>query len=477
MPIAQDTTMVTCPRCGTRVSPDFRFCPACAYRIQAGLPESPAPAAPTSLWPHVLLVLGALALIGGFVLAGIALFESGEPEPTTIVDPSPPPTPQGELTMQDLADNLVWHADGFAEWHDYRIPDSADPLPLPVIVNAIRVSRYEITRGQWREFLNALREAPPERLYDHVWKRFFRPIEAFEEDLCDQRTLFVDDLERPGGFIGDAVLAATDQALRHARNATFYVGKAQEYVDYWWFAVAEHTEAREDRRLERPARIEGLPVDDETAIWLLTPPSWVRVDDDGAFSTEFDESEVNLPVTEVTLPDAISFAAWASHRLGITFYVPTRAEFMRAYHDGAYPSDEDGNRWPWGFELNVYLSNSASLWAELESPPQLFDVRRELGNVHLRSGNTQRGLVHMSGNVREWVQPQVYVLLSGLEEGDPLSLGVMARFDWRGAAAMGGSYLLGIEDCDFASSLTESPLARKIDIGFRVVTSGVRLDR
>lgn len=470
--------MVTCPRCGTRVSPEFRFCPECAFRIQAGLPETPPPAAPSSLWPHVLLVLGALALIGGFVLAGIALFEGGEQKPAdTLIEAPLPPEPQTRLTLRDLADNLVWHAGGFAEWHDYRIRDVDEPVSLPVIVGAIRVSRYEITRGQWLDFLDALKAAPPERLYEHVWKRFFRPIEAFQEDLADQRNLFVDDIERPGGFAGDAIHEAVAQARTHASYATFYVGKAQEYVEYWWRAVADHTEERDGRRLERPSALATFPLDDAVTPWLLTPPSWVRVDDAGRFSMVFEEGEANLPVAEITLPDAIAFAAWASHELGITFYVPTRAEFMRAFHGGSYPSEEEGNRWPWGFELNVYLCNSASLWAALDASPRLFEVQRELGNVHLRSGNTRQGLVHMSGNVREWVQPQVYKLLAPVEEGGPLSLGVMARFDWRDAAAMGGSYLLGIEDCDFASSLTESPLAREVDIGFRVVTSGVLLDR
>lgn len=485
MPIAKHTT-VTCPRCAVSVSTEYRFCPECAFRLVSGEESKEIAPAPSSMLPHILLLLGALALIGGFVLAGIALFQPAD-DLAVVEPPSRRPEVRGNiLTVADIPSSLVLHEQGWSEWRQVRPEDlpgfgEAAGQWLQVFVADMKMSRYEVSRGQWREFVEDLDRQGADTAFQFVWKRLFRPLEAFEDDLASADALLTADLHPSSGFVGDAVMAAADQLRQRINWATFYVAKARQYLASWWAAVAERHEERDGRRVTRPDDL-TLPIADSYIVWLLTPPSWVRLDDDGGLRRVLDDADANLPVTEISLPDALAFAAWASDKLSSgddtgprhKLRVPTRAEFMRAYHDEDFPEDESGRRWPWGYELDRGLCNSATLWAQREGnpTPQPYLVTQELGNRHTWMGNTRRGLVHMAGNVREWVNPQ-QPRLPNLEEikkagGKPWFY-VTTKWDWDAAGTMGGSYLLGIEDCDFQSNITENPLHRPIDVGFRLV--------
>ena len=104
---------VTCPRCATPVTGDFKYCPACAFRLKLGTPEAPLPPARAGLsaW---LLGVGALALLGGLVAMGVVLFR--EREGTT--QPTRLPLPRisaATLTLASLPSFMRTLEEGIAD--------------------------------------------------------------------------------------------------------------------------------------------------------------------------------------------------------------------------------------------------------------------------------------------------------------------------------------------------------------------------
>jgi len=113
---------------------------------------------------------------------------------------------------------------------------------------------------------------------------------------------------------------------------------------------------------------------------LHKPP--LNVYDDGK---EFDISNVeDLPVVQVTWHDAVDYCFWAGKRL------PTESEWEKAARG------TKGQIYPWGNSDDAApLANFDREWKGTET---LMDV------TSIPEGASPYGILHMAGNVREWVE-------------------------------------------------------------------------
>ena len=472
-----DNKAVTCPRCGEVANATFKFCPACAYRLSREAPTPPALAERTSIWPHVLLLLGALTLIGGFVLAGIALFRE---QPVQTVPPlvdTPPlqnTTPRHVLSIDAIAGDLVPIPEGIAEYHTERdqfgpvYEDGATEANVwPVIVNEFRMTRYEISRAQWNEYLEDMRvrlQTDPDVIgkeYEGEFQKLFDPLGYLV------KTSGIASAES-GNWLENMANAPADSVYVVGRTLHW----AEGYVDMWWRAVANHILLETARTVARPADLR-LPLTPSWRLLMLVPPDWVYADEQGRLDWALPRGTENLPVTGVSLFDANAFAAWASEKLSMSLYVPTAAEFRLAYHGGHIPlenvqqPDDLGNHFPWGSEPHLWFCNSLNFWRGFGSARPL-PVNKWYG---AQGGLSRHGLYSMAGNAREWTLPQRYrlrVIREAAPGVPPLKYYyVMYSYNTE-TVTMGGSYMTGIDDCSITRSQNESVRARVADLGFRL---------
>jgi len=113
---------------------------------------------------------------------------------------------------------------------------------------------------------------------------------------------------------------------------------------------------------------------------LHKPP--LNVYDDGK---EFDISNVEeRPVVQVTWHDAVDYCFWAGKRL------PTESEWEKAARG------MDGQMYPWGNSEKA--TSRANFDGEWKGTETLMDV------TSLPEGASPYGILHMAGNVREWVE-------------------------------------------------------------------------
>lgn len=191
---------VRCPRCNTPIAGDFKFCPACALRLRPSVAE-PHPEEARASWKTGLLVACAVAgVLGCAALGGILLLHpssfSGSglpvlpaPELTSLVEPA--------FTVSSIPDNLQELPPGNA----YNLPLDAIPgieekeradirkdFGEYVVLSAwigypMRVLRYEVTRGQYAEFISDLEEHR-ERI-PKIWLSSDRVSSARDVDLYD----------------------------------------------------------------------------------------------------------------------------------------------------------------------------------------------------------------------------------------------------------------------------------------------------
>jgi formylglycine-generating enzyme required for sulfatase activity len=394
----QQARRVTCPRCETPVGGDFKFCPSCAYRLRPGEPAVEEPAPSGSRLGTALLFLGAGALLAGLVGFGVLLF--GEREATGPT-PSTSPALVRALTVRDIAETLVSLPEGQA-WKEL------DRFPI----EPFRMMRYEVTRGQWAEFLRDLEKNP-----DHV----------------------------PQLLRGWWTTQDPDQ-----------VAHLQAYVDTWWGLVAAHLEATQgpvDKPPEltvwdevRKERTHPLP--ERYGILCLVPPSWIDVTRFDDFTWRMPQDgrlPENLPVSEVSWFDAIAFSTWASDRLRLDLRLPTPLEWTHAARVGRkarYPHETV--EYPWGDEPLVFACNSANY-----GKPQPHAVDFQYSEA---PGTTPEGIYAMSGNVGEWTHP------GRSPEGHEGSE----------AAWYGGSFRRNLDDCTVFSQVTRWKGDRFDDVGFRL---------
>jgi serine/threonine protein kinase len=98
----------------------------------------------------------------------------------------------------------------------------------------------------------------------------------------------------------------------------------------------------------------------------------------------------NKPVSFVSLEDAQSFARWRSDRDGVTYRLPTEAEWEYAARNG-----EKGTLYPWG---NTWIPDNTVMGVPDSDP----------ANVGSKpSGQNIWGIVDLMGNVWEWTSSEM----------------------------------------------------------------------
>ncbi|MFV1959385.1 MAG: SUMF1/EgtB/PvdO family nonheme iron enzyme [Planctomycetota bacterium] len=436
-----------CPRCGAAIEGDFKFCPTCAYRLRPGAapPEDERPGS-RDRWLHALVFLTLGLLVVGVLLLGFRLFLEPPPEAATSSLREDTPldhalTVRGDLVQKMV--NLPRAAAGY--WPappDTEPPPSSEgvspgepPPPFQVMVGWMWMSKYEITRGMYAEYVRACEAAPGK--IPRVLRDLWNPPPT-----------------------GDAALDAANRDYR------------DRYVDVWWEQVAEHLQETTGREVDRPPGLK-IPLPPTWRLLLMVPPSWIYLTDpfeEFAWRLSDEITVRNLPVTEVSWFDAVAFADWASDELGKPLRLPGSWDWMR----GGCSGEPDVNLYPWGVDPLRYACNNYNFWEEGD--------RRRLLPVDYRysdaDGVTPEGLWGMSGNAREWtLNDGVHVVESHYE--------VRGQDDWAREAdeaearstlapTLGGSYKEGIQDCtvDFTSLQRLPKLGRWPNVGFRLWRSG-----
>lgn len=177
-----------CPRCATPIAGDYKFCPSCAYRLRGATGPLEAPTAPPRGRP-VLLGVAVALLVAGALVAGAIFLRPDILTPTPAEKPEADPewasyvTPA--LTVARMREDLVEVPQGFAYEVPLDVLPSDDPWPevladlrsrFPELTALqawtwypMKVLRYEVTRGQYDEFLRDVL-ARPDNL-PRAWRR------------------------------------------------------------------------------------------------------------------------------------------------------------------------------------------------------------------------------------------------------------------------------------------------------------------
>jgi len=487
------TSTITCPRCRVPVKGDFKYCPECAFRLRPGPPAAGEAERPTRRGTLLLVLAGAALLAAGVLVGRKAhkrpIFEFRSPRPPQLkvldIQDDVAEIPPG---VAEFASSSVWEippeeemADRFLETLDGEAPEPfrdalfqptllANPLPLtswtriltavyehsenlllefeehvPVTTEKFQMMRYEVTRGQWGECLEAVQRKP----------------------------MLISGVP----FVRDQLWRPLPENVDYARG----------YWERWWLAVEKRYEARnlalpEPERVAIPPRPAWLAagvtqLTDKQGTLLLIPPDWVRVGTDGNISWSIEDKTEDLPVTDVSWWDVKIFIVWARKSLGLTnLALPNRGEWMRAFHGGnarrpADDFDEEGDEgfnWPWGNEPDYGGCNNER-WGREGEPPRLRSVRRHYST---HGGSTVEGVLNMAGNAAEWTDNYAPGYLGGKDSGQLFAMPFDQGKDGRVLAstmACGGSFSEGLDDCRAESRVSLDKRARRIDVGFRLI--------
>jgi len=267
---------MTCPRCGAPVQGDYKYCPECACRLRTSVREAETEA--SGRGPLVLVATGVLLVLAGVLVGWKILAGDGE-RTVVIVDP-----PRKLIRIRDIHESLVLLERGITRF-DRNDEVLREPLtgtleafvrsvPLderaglraalaesphalarhgkllsffyersedilvertrqePVWVAPFKCMRYEVTRGQYKEFLAGV-GADPRLLSEHLWVlRLWRgkalPV-VIPADASPERRA-----------------ALLDRRAFEKRRAHYL---AVRYRQAWWEAVLDHHRLRDaDRR-------------------------------------------------------------------------------------------------------------------------------------------------------------------------------------------------------------------------------------
>jgi formylglycine-generating enzyme required for sulfatase activity len=162
----------------------------------------------------------------------------------------------------------------------------------------------------------------------------------------------------------------------------------------------------------------------------------VAADDYPEYFDNPDYSAPDQPVVGVSYNDAVKFAAWLSKQLGVTYRLPTEAEWEVAARGGADAI------YPWGDQLpsdgpRANYSDNGKFTAP--SPVKSFE-----------NGKNAIGLYDMAGNVWQWTS-------SSIKEGSS------------GKVVKGGSWMDGPTDLRVSNRKELNPAKGYVDVGIRLV--------
>jgi formylglycine-generating enzyme required for sulfatase activity len=461
---------VACPRCGSAVTGDFKFCPTCAYRLKPGAARAEPDLAPRprSLATTLLAVSAALfvALLVGI---GVWIFRdqaAGRPTPVTQNVATAPPA-EG-LRVANLRKYLRRVPPGIAYHFREKDEDGEEVGPwLAWHVDDLDVLIYEVPRSFYAEFLTDMRQRADEpplpalapiwdpqtptdvhnaQLYLGTWMyRFLNPDPANENE------------RRP---VPEAVLAFLPEEARKALAAKPKTEKTKPLDDF----------------------VEAMPFPwpRKLGLLLLAPPSWASVNAWEEFSVEMPHGTGALPVTEVSWSDACAFAEWATLRTGgsVKLRLPIAGEWMRTAHGNhppGGPSDETAWDFPWGKSLLRHACNNAELYGGARDPvlqPVGLPYRDNDANGVVRDGTSVDGIFDLAGNAREWVldQSERAVRVNGIYR---VHYDAQADRGVPSAPTKGGSYLTDLPGCNLVPYVDARKDVREVDLGFRLVAEVV----
>jgi|GEM_PF-2568168 len=444
---------VTCPRCATPVTGDFKYCPACAFRLKLGALEAPlaAPHGGLSAW---LLGLGALALVGGLVAMGVVLFREREGPP----EAARPQVSAAAMTIASLPSFMRRVEEGVADWITEEV--DGELVDAPRWVRPLKVMAFEVTRRLYAEYLAALAErvrtgVSPGETLRVIW-------DAQDGAQRDYAQAYL--------------MEWIDAFLRHAQGRGLSREEALEPLLQY---LPEPMRAADLRSSDFAVHV-LFPWPSELGLLTAGPPSWAYVNF-GLVVSALPEGTEHLPVTEVAWTDANAFALWARQELGgdLQLRLPFEGEWLRIAHSNHPPGPTDDVKhiawdWPWGNEPLQRACNNRQFWPE-GFPPRLQSVDTRYLDEDLqgkvRADRTEDGIFGMAGNAREWALP---------DQAEPLRVLKTLYVFWEEAASRdgmaptrGGSYLRGLYDCTVTARVSEPVGARREDVGFRLVANAL----
>jgi formylglycine-generating enzyme required for sulfatase activity len=167
----------------------------------------------------------------------------------------------------------------------------------------------------------------------------------------------------------------------------------------------------------------------------------------------------NQPAINVSWTDAKAYVDWLSKKTGAAYRLPSEAEWEYAARGCAKPCEAT----PFWFGAEISKARANYDWRySYEGSPKAAAARR---TVPIDAGEANPfGLLHVHGNVREWVEDCWNDSLAGLpKDGTARTTG-----DCRSRVVRGGSWADEPKDVRTAKRTWEVVGERRAQIGFRV---------
>lgn len=357
---------------------------------------------------------------------------------------------------------------------------TSTPAPRDADLAAIETARRQNTEADWQFYLDSwpkgrYRAEAQQGLYrlqeDRVWQTASRlntpaAYQNYQSIYCPggrycteaaQRasapapatSLAIEDnpadpmaLIRGGSFqMGSTDGAPDEQPVHTVTLSDFYIAKQE-------VTVAEFKAFIDATGYKTDAEKEGLSRIYRGNVWVeQTGINW-KCDARGNLRPS---GEYNHPVLHVSWNDAMAYCRWLSKKTGLSYRLPTEAEWEYAAGNGS----------------------AHTRWAGTDKDSELLRFTNSSGNQDgfvytAPAGNFQPnvfGLRNMSGNVWEWCSDWGGSY-SSKAQNDPVGpLSGSARI------IRGGSWQFSAAQCRVTARLSNGPSHRSGDIGFRVAAS------
>lgn len=159
------------------------------------------------------------------------------------------------------------------------------------------------------------------------------------------------------------------------------------------------------------------------------------------------------PVTDVSWEDAIAYCEWRSKRDGISYRLPTEAEWEFAARG------QTENLFPWGNEWKTQSCNLAQTVTALCQP----DIITSKLNTKL--DKSPFGIYSLAGNVSEWTASDFTVYPGSTYQLQPKDKGCKVY--------RGGSYITEVNNARTQCRAWRKPKEADRDLGFRIAVSAL----
>jgi formylglycine-generating enzyme required for sulfatase activity len=470
---------VACPRCGSAVAGDFKFCPTCAYRLKTGTPQiEPLPAPRVRSVATLLVAVGGALFLG--LLAGIGVWVFRDPPPlrppSTIPDHAPAIPVEG-LTVDTLPRYMRRVNEGVA-YHIREKDEEGNEIgdSVPVRVDALDVLMYEVPRSFFLEFYIDVRRQEDEPTLPALASAW----DPQTEEQIENSRLYL--LTWLWAYMNPTAHAAVRPLPQETREELARRPLPRHVLDLLPAEARKKFDAL-------PKDAERKPIDDFVAampfpwsrklgILLLAPPSWVDVNTWDEFVVELPHGTGALPVTDIPWSSACALAEWATRRTGgaVRYRLPVAGEWVRIAHGNhppGGPSDEASWEFPWGKALLRHACNNRELYGGTRDP-----ILQPVGTRYkdwdagdLLDGTTVDGIFDMSGNAREWVLGGSEQRVNGVYR---VHYDAEADRGMSKAPTYGGSYLMDLSECRVWTGAEEDKGVLRPDVGFRLVAEPFR---